>query len=94
VVAVVADQVERALKGVYGQLNRFRRSRSLRQFRSKFGPLWEERYLAVPTTVSVPEVLMSLLRAHLPTVSPLSLRLRAARRAASASTVRRGHGAG
>jgi phosphatidylglycerol lysyltransferase len=85
---------ERALKGVYGQLDRFRRSRSLRKFKSKFGPLWEERYLAVPTTASLPEVLMSLLRAHLPALSPLSLRLRAARRAASASTVRGGLGAG
>jgi hypothetical protein len=37
----------------------------------KFGPLWEERYLAVPTTASLPEVLMSLLRAHLPALSPL-----------------------
>jgi phosphatidylglycerol lysyltransferase len=75
---------DRALRSVYGRLDRFRRSRSLRQFKSKFAPVWEDRYLAVPTAVALPEVLIALLRAHLPALSPLSLGLGASRRLTSA----------
>ncbi|MGZ5977743.1 MAG: bifunctional lysylphosphatidylglycerol flippase/synthetase MprF [Isosphaeraceae bacterium] len=85
---------DRALRNVYGRLDRFRRSRSLRQFKSKFAPVWEDRYLAVPTTAALPEVLVALLGAHLPAVSLLSLRLNAARRAGSDSRPCRGLGTG
>jgi lysylphosphatidylglycerol synthetase-like protein (DUF2156 family) len=71
------DLANRRLAGVYTSLERFRRSRSLRQFKAKFDPVWEERYLAVPTHAALPEVLIALLGAHLPGVSWVSLRLSA-----------------
>jgi hypothetical protein len=46
------DLFNRALTDIYGRLDRFRKSRSLRHLKSKFAPAWEERYLAVPSTAS------------------------------------------
>jgi phosphatidylglycerol lysyltransferase len=54
------------LRHVYGRLDRFRSGRSLTRFKAKFAPDWEARYLAVPETVVLPEVLAALLAAHLP----------------------------
>jgi lysylphosphatidylglycerol synthetase-like protein (DUF2156 family) len=85
---------DRALRSVYGRLDRFRRSRSLRRFKSKFAPVWEDRYLAVPSAAALPEVLIALLRAHLPPLSPLSIGLGASRRLTSAAHPATGQGSG
>jgi phosphatidylglycerol lysyltransferase len=60
---------ERALRAMYWGLDRFQRSRSLHQFKAKFSPCWEDRFLAVPGTSTLPEVLIALVRAHLPPLS-------------------------
>lgn len=68
--------VDRALRAMYWGLDRFQRSGSLQRFKEKFGPRWEERYLVVPTTVALPEVMVALVRAHLPPLSASAAWLR------------------
>ena len=53
----------------------FRRARSLKHFKSKFATSWEDRHLAVPATAALPEVLLALLRVHLPPMSLRAVRL-------------------
>ena len=63
------------LRTVYRQLDRFRGSRSLSDFKAKFDPRWEMRYLAVPHAGLLPVVLTALLGVHLPGLRRLVLRL-------------------
>lgn len=51
---------------VYWGLARFQRGDTLRRFKMKFGPQWETRYLAIPNSAVLPEVLLALARVHLP----------------------------
>jgi phosphatidylglycerol lysyltransferase len=61
--------MDRAMRAMYWSLDRFQRSRTLRRFKEKFGPCWEDRYLAVPGPQTLPEVMVALVRAHLPPLS-------------------------
>jgi len=58
----VADRLMRA---VFWSLGRFQRGRSLQHFKEKFDPRWVEQYLAIPSPLVLPEVLVALARAHL-----------------------------
>lgn len=58
--------VDQALRAMYWGLDRFQRSGTLHRFKEKFGPTWEDRYLAIPTMAVLPEVMVALVRAHLP----------------------------
>jgi len=67
---------DRALRAMYWGLDRFQRSQSLHHFKAKFTPCWEDRYLAVPGASALPEVLIALVRAHLPPLSAATVWVR------------------
>lgn len=67
---------DRVLRAMFWGLDRFERSRSLRQFKAKFNPCWEDRYLAVPGAATLPEVLIALVRAHVPPLTNAAVWLR------------------
>lgn len=77
---------DRALRAMFWGLDRFERSRSLHHFKAKFNPCWEDRYLAVPGASTLPEVLIALVRAHMPPLSGSVVWIRSA----LGSIVRRG----
>jgi phosphatidylglycerol lysyltransferase len=65
-----------AWRAMYWGLDRFQRSRTLHRFKDKFGPCWEDRYLVVPSPSTLPEVMVALVRAHLPPLSATAAWLR------------------
>lgn len=71
-----ASGADRALRAMYWGLDRFQRSGTLHRFKEKFGPRWEERYLVVPSAATLPEVMVALVRAHLPPLSASAAWLR------------------
>jgi phosphatidylglycerol lysyltransferase len=67
---------DRALRAMYWGLDRFQRSRSLHHFKAKFTPCWEDRFLAVPSASAMPEVLIALVRAHVPPLAAATVWVR------------------
>jgi phosphatidylglycerol lysyltransferase len=57
--------IERALRYIYQNVNRFYNFRGLHAFKEKFHPTWTPRYLAYPTPSSLPAVSIALLNANL-----------------------------
>jgi phosphatidylglycerol lysyltransferase len=56
-------KIERALYYIYEHINQFYNFKGLHQFKEKFNPDWEPRYLICPTITSLPAVLTALIRA-------------------------------
>jgi lysylphosphatidylglycerol synthetase-like protein (DUF2156 family) len=74
----VSGGMDRAMRAMYWGLDRFQRSKSLHRFKAKFSPTWEDRYLAVPGPSVLPEVIVALVRAHLPPLSGAAAAIRSA----------------
>ena len=56
--------IERTLRFIYENVNRFYNFKGLHSFKEKFHPIWSPRYLVYPGAVSLPAVSISLLRAN------------------------------
>jgi phosphatidylglycerol lysyltransferase len=76
----VSGGMDRAMRAMYWGLDRFQRSSSLHRFKAKFNPSWEDRYLAVPGPSVLPEVIVALIRAHLPPLSAATAWIRSTAR--------------
>src|ERR1700730_6309875 len=74
----VSSATDRALRTMFWGLDRFQRSHTLHHFKAKFNPHWEDRYLVVPSASTLPEVLIALVRAHVPPLAAPTLWLRSA----------------
>lgn len=74
----VSGGMDRAMRAMYWGLDRFQRSKSLHRFKAKFSPTWEDRYLAVPGPSVLPEVIVALVRAHVPPLSAAAASIRSA----------------
>jgi phosphatidylglycerol lysyltransferase len=57
-------RVEKALHTIAEYMSRFFNFRGLHNFKDKFHPNWEPRYIAYPGAVNLPLVLSTLLKVH------------------------------
>lgn len=56
--------LQRTLRYIYENVNRFYNFKGLHSFKEKFHPTWSPRYLVYPNVVNLPAISISLLRAN------------------------------
>lgn len=56
-------RLEKGVRYLYRHLNRFYNFKGLHAYKDKFQPRWEPRYLVYPSVMTLPEVVMALIRA-------------------------------
>ncbi|MCE9647729.1 MAG: phosphatidylglycerol lysyltransferase domain-containing protein [Chloroflexi bacterium] len=56
--------LQRTIRFIYENVNRFYNFKGLHAFKEKFHPVWSRRYLAYPDPVNLPAVSISLIRAN------------------------------
>jgi phosphatidylglycerol lysyltransferase len=61
--------LERGLKMVYDNFNTIYRYRQLYQFKEKYRPDWENRYIVFPKIRHFPRIVVALVNAHMPNLS-------------------------
>ena len=60
---------ERILELIYERVNSVYRFKSLHEFKKKFDPRWENRYLTYPNSPSLPRIIYAFLGVHTPNFS-------------------------
>lgn len=58
-----SGRLEKGLRYLYEHLNRFYNFKGLHEYKEKFNPRWESRYLIYPSLTALPEVVVALVRA-------------------------------
>ena len=61
--AKMSPRLEKGIRYLYNHLNRFYNFKGLHNYKEKFHPRWEPRYLVYPGLVALPEVVVALVRA-------------------------------
>lgn len=56
-------RLEKGLHYLYQHLNRFYNFKGLHEYKDKFRPRWEPRYLVFPSLVALPDIVVALVRA-------------------------------